>query len=98
MAYCPKCNAEMAATEAVCPACGHDFPPESPRKGLTYSVWADIALMIGCVTAVFGCIGAVIAGVFAALAGEYLHAFVTAPVTFFHCLAMAVVFQRIQNV
>ncbi len=100
MAFCPKCNATIKHTDIKCDACGYDFPDDSSsaRSGFAFSGLADFSLMIGGIAAGLGCLGAIIQGVGAAIAGLYWDAFFVAPITFFICFAMLVVFVRIQKV
>ena len=101
MAFCPNCNATMGQADVRCPECGYDFPdmsPKVPKTGLAYSRLADIALIVGGIAAGMGCFGAVCATIISAINQAYSITFFYAPVSFFLCLAMLVVFIRIQNV
>jgi hypothetical protein len=102
MAYCPKCKGEMGEADVVCPHCGYDFPPEPDssqrRIGLEYSVWADIALIVGAVVAALGCLGSAFYSVAMVLTREYVQGLVVGPTSFFVSLALLVVFVRIQKV
>ena len=100
MAICPKCNATIGQTDVRCPECGYDFPDHPrnvPRTGLAYSAIADIALIVGGIAAGVGCIRAIIAAIVATMNQRWWDAFFVAPVSFFLCLAMLIVFIRIQN-
>lgn len=58
MAICPKCKGEMVPFEAICPHCGFDFPepPRPPRRRLTYSTLANVALILGQIVAGLACL------------------------------------------
>jgi hypothetical protein len=100
MAFCPKCNGVMEATQAVCPHCGYDFAPApgAHRKGLAYSPLADVALLVGTFVAALGCLGALYGMVVALWWGEWLTGLVICPVLFLYQLALLVVFVRAQDV
>ena len=101
MAYCPQCRGEMGERDVVCPHCGYDFPPRPDRtairRGIEYSIWADIALMIGAVVAGLGCLCCIIGSVMAIFLNQLMHGFVVGPIAAFLFLAMLVVFVRIQK-
>ncbi len=100
MSICPKCDATIGQTDVRCSECGYDFPDNPtnvPRTGLAYSAIADISLMVGGIAAGIGCVLAIIAGIGATINQEWWDAFFVAPISFFLCLAMLVVFIRIQN-
>jgi hypothetical protein len=101
MAYCPKCSGAMEQREAVCPHCGYDFPPEPDitlrRTGIAYSVWADIALMIGGFVAGTSSVVAIIYSLAMLIQGDFF-ALVYGPIATFFNLAMLVVFLRIQEI
>ncbi len=101
MKYCPKCKGDMFDRDAVCPHCGYDFPPEpdsaAERSGIAYSVWAEIALMVGAVAAGLFCLLCVVGSVLAIFQGEFIRGLFIAPLCFFLSLAMLVVFLRIQK-
>lgn len=101
MAYCPKCNGEMGQQDAVCPHCGYDFPPEPSldvkRSGIEYSLWADIALVVGAVIAGLLCFAFAIGSVVSAVAGQFMQGLVIGPVGCLLSLAMLVVFIRVQR-
>jgi hypothetical protein len=101
MAYCPQCRGEMGERDAACPHCGYDFPlrPDRAaiRHGIEYSIWADIALMIGAVVAGLGCLCSVIGSVVAIFQNQLMQGLVFGPIAAFLFLAMLVVFLRIQK-
>jgi len=99
MAYCPKCAGVLDSGAVVCPHCGYDFPPGSPdlRRGIADSLLADIALFVGMVAAGFACLVAVIGSVSGLINAEWMTALVYGPLAFFLCLAMLVVFVRVQR-
>jgi hypothetical protein len=43
MAVCPKCKGTMGQTDAVCPHCGHDFPPSPAAR--TAPWWVHILVL-----------------------------------------------------
>jgi hypothetical protein len=99
MAYCPHCAGVLDSGAVVFPHCGYDFPPSNPnpRRGIAYSFLANVALFIGTVAAGFGCLAAVIAVVSGLMKGDLMTALIHGPLTFFICLAMLVVFVRVQR-
>lgn len=100
MALCPECSSEMGQTEVVCPECGFDFPDEPTRpnkSGLAHSPLADIALVVGGVAAGLASVASIFGGIVAAMHGDFWNGLVVAPISFFLCLAMLVVFVRIQE-
>lgn len=97
MAFCPKCNHAMLATDVECPNCGYDFPsPDQPLdSGWEYSNTADIVLLV---CALLAGIGAAIAllGVPAYASQErWLEAFVYSPIAFGIALGNMIVFIRV---
>jgi hypothetical protein len=49
MAFCPKCGGPLGQRDAVCPACGYDFPePKQPPSRM----WLHLALIALVVVAV----------------------------------------------
>jgi hypothetical protein len=88
----------MDAAATVCSHCGYEFPPHDPdpRRGIAYSRLADMALFVGSLVAGLGSIGAIFTTIFAIINGEWLMAG-QAPIAFFLCLAMLVVFIRVQR-
>jgi len=62
-----------------------------------YSSLADTSLVVGGVAAGFECVGAILHGISTAVNGHYWGALVTAPIAFFLCFAMLVLFIRVQN-
>jgi uncharacterized membrane protein YcjF (UPF0283 family) len=99
MAFCPECNGEMAANDALCPHCGYDFPPEpdpiQKRSGFAYSSFASVALFVGAIVVGFAAIVWVLRGIGWVYQEEYWLGFVVAPAAFFLSLAMLVVFLRV---
>ncbi|HKB40318.1 MAG TPA: hypothetical protein VKD72_28060 [Gemmataceae bacterium] len=100
MAFCPKCNGEMTATQTACPHCGYDFPPDpaAHRKGLAWSPLAELALFVGTFAAGLGAVLALAAGIVALTRGEWLIALVVCPIAFLLQVAMLVVFVRVQHI
>ena len=101
MAYCPKCAAEMEYRDTVCPQCGYDFPAEPVkslrRTGIAYSVWADVALMVGGVASGLTCVLDLLVGIALLVQRQYFEALIVCPLVFFLSLAMLVVFLRVQK-
>ena len=102
MAYCPKCKAEMSATDIICPSCGFDFPTEttvSPpgKSGIAHSSLADIALIISTFASSIACIIAIGYSLISLLTGQLFHGLVLGPIAFFLQLGMVVVFLRVQE-
>jgi len=99
MAYCPKCAGVLDLGAVVCSHCGYDFPPGNPnlRRGIVYSMLANIALFVGIVAAGFACLLAVITTISGLFNAEWMTALVYGPLAFFLCLAMLVVFVRVQR-
>ena len=82
----------------MCPSCGYDFPPLPLRRsGIEYSIWANIALVVGAVVASFVCIAFAIGSVVSVFSGQFFYGLVINPVGFFLSLAMFVVFIRVQK-
>ena len=102
MEHCPECKGEMGQRDVVCPHCGYDFQRELDaahrRPGWAYSVWADTALMVGAVVATFACIASACYSLAMVLQCQFFQGLVQGPVGFLLCLAMLVVFVRIQDV
>ena len=73
---------------------GSDGP--RPRKGLAYSWIADVALTVGRVAALFGVVASALQFFVAASELDIGRA-VIAGLAFFLCLAVGVVFVRVQN-
>ena len=73
---------------------GPDGP--GPRKGLAYSPLADVALAIGRVAALLGVVSSVMHFIVAVSEIDVGRA-VIAALAFFLCLAVGVVFVRVQN-
>jgi hypothetical protein len=97
MAFCLKCDKWMEQAEAVCPSCGYPSrKAREPRRGIAYSVWADIALFVGQVVAILTCIFAGIAAGIKFCSGEIGEA-IGGIIAFFLLLAMFVVFARVQD-
>ena len=83
----------MNAMEVKCSECGYDFPQsetEPTPKGIAYSVWADVALIVGAICAALGAIGSV----FRFFSGEVF----TSVIGFFTMFALFVVFIRVQQI
>ena len=72
--------------------------PDGPRphKGLAYSRLADVALAMGRVASLFGVVASVLHFFVAAIEVDIGRA-VIAALAFFLCLAVGVVFVRVQN-
>ncbi len=98
MAICPKCNAAMAATEAVCPSCGYDFPEErAPRReGIAYSAFADVALVVSMLAVGLGCLLTLYLTVTHLLRGQASKLLESA-ITFFLLFGMLIVFMRVSD-
>ena len=82
MAFCPKCQGEIAANEVKCPKCGYDFPSPAPpdeRQGLAYSTFAEICLVIGAVLAALFAVLNLVRGVVAVAHGELYSGLVECP-------------------
>jgi hypothetical protein len=92
----------MEQRDSVCPHCGYDFPAEPDvvlrRAGIAYSVWADVALMVGGVVAALSAIVSIFYSLAMLIQGNFLQALVVGPVGFFFNLALLVVFLRIQKI
>jgi len=91
--------------DVQCSDCGFDFPDtllidtkSDPKSGFAHSPLADVSLIIGGIAAGFGCVGAIVSGIVALASGQFWNALFVAPVTFFLCFAMLVVYIRIQHV
>jgi hypothetical protein len=60
MAICPNCKGLMSSLAIVCPHCGYDFPSDKPekhdRRGIAYTAFADLVLVVGMICAVIGAI------------------------------------------
>ena len=102
MAFCPKCKAEMSATEIVCPGCGFDFPTATTgstqgKNGIAHSSLADLALIISTIAASIACLIAIGFSIIALSAGQLFHGLVLGPIAFFLQLGMVVVFLRVQE-
>ena len=102
MAYCPKCKAEMSATEINCPSCGFDFPSATTgsgqgKRGIARSALADLALIISTIAASIACIFAIGFSLIALSGGQLFHGLVLGPIAFFLQLGMLVVFLRVQE-
>ena len=102
MAYCPKCKAEMSATDIVCSNCGFDFPTattDSPpgESGIAHSSLADLALIISTFASSIACLIAIGYSLIALSAGQLFHGLVLGPIAFFLQLGMVVVFLRVQE-
>ena len=83
MAYCPKCQGEIAANEVKCAKCGYDFPPTvetDERQGLAYSTFAEICLVIGAALAAIFAILQLVGSVVAVAHGELYSGLVERPV------------------
>ena len=83
----------MNALDIKCSECGYDFPEsesEPAPKGIAYSAWADVALVIGAICAALGAIGSV----FRIFSGEVF----TGVIGFFTMFALFVVFVRVQQI
>jgi hypothetical protein len=100
MAFCPKCRAAMGPTDAVCPACGYDFPPDagSHRRGLAYSGLADVALVVATLVAALGSIAALVGMGIALWHREWLIGLVYCPIACLYQVALLVVFVRAQHI
>lgn len=98
MANCPKCRAEMGATEAVCSSCGYDFPEDvAPRReGFAYTAFADLALIVSMVAAGLGSLMAVYFAVMNSILGKVVPT-LTSFVAFFLLLGMLIVFMRVSD-
>lgn len=111
MATCPQCKGEMGATQAICPQCGYDFPPQSPprfnslglannpkdKRGIAYSPLAGCALSIAMLLTGIGALASLVGAAVFILAGKYAEGFIQAPLSFFLSLALFVVFRRIAD-
>ena len=102
MAYCPKCKAEMSATEIVCPGCGFDFPggttgSPSGKSGIAHSPLADIALMISTFAGSIACLIAIGFSLISLSTGQFFNGLGLGPIAFFLQLGMVVVFLRVQE-
>jgi len=101
---CPLCGAKLPGDSRVCSECGNEFaadewlakPPGPKEKGLAYSCWAELALIIGQFVAIIGCVFAVIAAVHFLVDFEIIPFFLSI-LSFFYSLAFYVVFTRVQG-
>ena len=101
-ALCPECGEQVPGALLVCPECGHDFRADTDiavpvvPQGLAYTVWADIALLIGQVMSLIGCAVVVGLAVIGLLLGRW-SALLWGPLLAFQSLAMYVVFARVHD-
>jgi hypothetical protein len=91
----------MATRDVVCPHCGYDFPEEphsaADVRGIEYSKWADVALLIGAIVASLFCVGTAVGSVIAIFSGEFVQGLIAGSLSFFLALAMLVVFLRVRK-
>ena len=110
MAFCMKCQKEVALLTIICPHCGHDFldseaPNPPARSGWEYSSLADVLLLVGavasglaaCVLAMMLIGESVMALSYPMQWGEFAWPFAQQCVGFCLCLANMIVFLRVAN-
>jgi hypothetical protein len=100
MAFCPNCKGVIGQTDTVCPHCAHDFPEDKrdvTGRGLAYSAFATIALIVGQIVTGFGCVFTAIASIGSLSRGDLVEGLIRGPIIFFVLLALLVVFVRVQK-
>jgi hypothetical protein len=105
MATCRNCRGAMGQTDVICANCGYDFRADSPlssqrpgpRTGFAYSGVAALALVVGQIVAAVGFLVSVIGALILLSQRQWLEALVGGPVAALWCLALLVVFARVQD-
>lgn len=104
---CPQCEEHIPGGTLECPKCGHDFrtdpPPETDNTlsahlhdELAYTPIAEFALSAGQAIAILGCLAAIGGMALALFCGKWT-ALIWGPLGTVFCLALYVVFVRVQD-
>jgi hypothetical protein len=90
----------MKVTATVCPHCGYDFPLDEPEKrewrGIAYTAFADLALVVGMICAAIGAVVMLAIILFGIISKNFIVG-ASGVLGFFLQLALYVVYQRVAD-